>query len=80
VATGTYDLTQATRACEEYVADTAPDGNDQCFTRFCGCGNQDECTYNLGAGAGQTRRVWFYRGEFVGQTTDNRCANGIDWD
>ena len=77
--TGTYDLGQATRACEEYVAATAP-GLDSCMIQGCGCGGGDECTFNNASGGGQTRRVWFYRGQYIGQTTDNSCSDGLVWD
>jgi len=41
---------------------------------------QDECTYNNAGAQGLTRRVWFYRGQYVGQTTNNACSNGLAWD
>jgi hypothetical protein len=78
VPTGTYNLDQATRACQEYVAAVSP-GADNCITVGCGC-PPDECTYNEAAGAGQVRRVWFYRGQYIGNTTDNQCAFGLAWD
>ncbi len=80
VPTATYDLTQATRACEEYIAATLPAG-DSCNVAGCGCGGGgDECTYNTAGVGGQIRRVWFHRGVYVGNTTNNSCAFGIIWD
>ena len=73
VPTGTYDLAQATRACQEYVLATP--GAGSCQTTGCGCTSSNQCTYNNG-----DLRVWFYAGPFVGNTTDDTCAFGRVWD
>ena len=82
VPTGTYDLAQATRACQEYVLGTAP-GVDFCRTTGCGCpsppSGPNQCTFNE-APPPLPRRVWFYTGPFVGQTTNDVCAFGLVWD
>ena len=74
--TGTYTVDQAMRACEQYVAATNP--LDICHDDGCGCGGGPECIFNDGGG-GQTR-VWFYAGQYIGNTTDNSCAFGLAWD
>lgn len=78
VPTGTYNLVQALRACQEYVADVGS-GVDTCNTTGCGCSAVDECTYNT-AGGGLIRRVWFYAGTYIGNTTNNACSTGLTWD
>jgi hypothetical protein len=75
IPTGTYNLAQATRACQEYVLATP--GADSCVTTGCSCSRlQDECTYNS-----DESRAWFYAGQYVGNTTeDTSCDFGLVWD
>jgi hypothetical protein len=77
VPTGTFDLSQATLSCQEYINAVAP-GVDSCNTTGCGCGNGSLCTFNT-APVG-VRRVWFYNGPFAGQTTNDACSTGLAWD
>ena len=78
VAVGTYDVVQATRACEAYVEGMGVD--DVCISQGCSCGGGgDECVFNDASGGGSTH-VWFYAGTYVGNTTANSCAYGAIWD
>ena len=75
VPTGTYDLAQATRACQEYVLATP--GTGPCGTTPCSCSElQNECTYSNGS----PFRIWFYAGQYVGNTNDGFCEFGLVWD
>jgi hypothetical protein len=68
----TYNITEATAACNAYVAAHPA---DSCNTQGCGCGGNDVCVYNTASNNGQTRRTWFYGGgAHNGQVTDNSCS------